>query len=386
MKILYICPTNGMFGDNKAILNIVPYLEKFGVEPIFYVSVEGTFTDKLKELGYFYIYGYDVFCSGMWPRWKTLRDFLGWSRREVMGIYHREYKRLLKNVEELKVDAIHSNLSTTTLGYSLAKDLGVPHFWHVREYGSLDHGYHQFPTKRLLQKKFNAPDTYTIFISEGIRNFYKNPINSNVIYDGPLDTKRPIDLFENKDKYFLYVGRLEETKGVHYAIRAFAEIYEYNPEYCLKIAGTGSVEYSRYLKKLVSDLGISNKVLFLGYQRDVYTLMQHAIAIIVPSRFEAFGFITSEALYNGCPVIGHNTAGTKEQMDKVISLNDSESKIVYPYNTESEISDYMKEAIKNRISEHKLRQLSDRVLSIFSAEKSAKQVYKVYQKHLEGKL
>ena len=43
--------------------------------------------------------------------------------------------------------------------------------------------------------------------------------------------------------------------------------------------------------------------------------MSKALALFVPSSFEGFGFITVEAMFCGCLVIGRNTGGTKEQFD-----------------------------------------------------------------------
>jgi glycosyltransferase involved in cell wall biosynthesis len=38
--------------------------------------------------------------------------------------------------------------------------------------------------------------------------------------------------------------------------------------------------------------------------------MAHATALIVSSYHEGFGFITVEAMFNGCLVIGNNKGGT----------------------------------------------------------------------------
>ena len=383
MKVLYVCPTSGLYGDNIAILNIMPYLKQLGVEPIFYTSEESQFTERLQELNYPYICGYDVCCLGMWPRWKKLKDFLGWCRRLITGRYLKEYGRLRKDVNNLHLDMIHSNLSCTTVGYRLSQDLKIPHVWHIREYGSLDHGLYQYPTKNMLQRKFNSPGTCSVFITEGIQKFYQNPINSYVVYDGPLDSHRKCFLFTKKEKYFLFVGRLSEAKGVHYIIEEFAKISYKKPDFILKIAGTGDKAYTDFLQNLVNKLNINDKVIFLGFQKDVYPLMQHATAIVVSSRFEAFGFITSEALYNGCPVIGHDTAGTKEQMDKVISMNEIGSKVVYPYQNNHEISGFMFDAINNKLSQLKIESVHRKILSYFSAEESAKKIFRIYKKLLE---
>lgn len=62
-------------------------------------------------------------------------------------------------------------------------------------------------------------------------------------------------------------------------------------------------------------MNIASQVVFLGMRKDIYSLMKDAMALIVPSYWEGFGFITTEAMFNGCLVIGRNTSGTKEQFD-----------------------------------------------------------------------
>lgn len=382
MRVLYICPNPSMYGDNVAILNILPYLCKQGVEPVIFTSAEGAFTNKLKELGYCYITDYDVLCPGIWPPYVNLRVSFGIIRRVLMGVYRREYKRLLAAVKTLSIDLIHCNLSTTTLGLQLSKDLGIPHVWHVREYGSLDHGYHQFPTKLGLQRKFNDSNTRTIFITEGIREFYNKPHNSVTIYDGVINPQRSTTLYTKKDNFFLFAGRLVETKGVHTIIPAFSLFCKNHPDYVLKIAGEGRGKYMEVLRSMVQKYNLGNNVEFIGFQKDIYPYMQKAAAIIVPSRFEAMGFITSEALYNGCPVIGRNTAGTKEQMDNVSDLNTKNAIMVHPYNNNDELINAMQEVVQMTLDLPILQIMQNRIKELYNAEKSAVGVYNVYKKSI----
>ena len=38
MKVLYVCSTEQLYGDNKALLNLLPNLERLGVKPLFLVK------------------------------------------------------------------------------------------------------------------------------------------------------------------------------------------------------------------------------------------------------------------------------------------------------------------------------------------------------------
>ena len=103
-------------------------------------------------------------------------------------------------------------------------------------------------------------------------------------------------------------------------IDAFIEKAAVDTSYKLLIAGAGEVEYETYLKNKVSQRKLDERILFLGYRKDVFKLMSKAKALIVASDFEGFGFITAEAMYAGCYVIGKNTAGTKLQFDNLKNI------------------------------------------------------------------
>lgn len=108
------------------------------------------------------------------------------------------------------------------------------------------------------------------------------------------------------------------------------------------IAGNCFGRYSNECIALVKESGLEKDVLFLGYRKDVYKLMEEATALVVSSRFEGFGFITVEAMYNHCLVIGKNTAGTKEQFDVGRALTGHE--IGIRYDKDDELIDCLERA------------------------------------------
>jgi len=97
------------------------------------------------------------------------------------------------------------------------------------------------------------------------------------------------------------------------------------------IAGAGNTEYERILRSLVADAKIGNRVHFLGFRDDVSTLMAGASAIIVASRFEGFGFVTAEAMYNGCLVIGRTRV--EQRSNLTMGLKCGSEKLEYVMRT-----------------------------------------------------
>jgi glycosyltransferase involved in cell wall biosynthesis len=146
--------------------------------------------------------------------------------------------------------------------------------------------------------------------------------------------------------YFLFVGRLEEIKGVQNIIPIFKE----KPEYDLLIAGGG--DYTEMLKEQAK--GIEN-IKFLG-RLDHKTLLDYyrkAIAVVVPSIcYETFGIIIIEAFSCKTPVIVNNLGALPEVVE------DSEGGFIYE--TDAELIEAMDKIagnskLRNELGEKGLR-------------------------------
>lgn len=108
---------------------------------------------------------------------------------------------------------------------------------------------------------------------------------------------------------FLNVAMLEENKGVHTLLSAFARVFDSDPNVTLKIGGDG-VERPR-LEALAGKLGVADRVLFLGMlsREQVLNEMSNASVFVLPSRYETFGVVVIEALALGKPVIATRCGG-----------------------------------------------------------------------------
>ncbi|MDB5237311.1 MAG: glycosyl transferase, group 1 [Parcubacteria group bacterium] len=129
---------------------------------------------------------------------------------------------------------------------------------------------------------------------------------------GTTDAPEPIDVPE---KFFLFAGVLKERKNVLNIVRAFAEYAKAgSAEYSLCIAGRTGGAYHASVAALVAELGISDRVRFLGYVTDgqLAYLYQHATALVFPSLVEGFGMPVLEAMREGLPVITSNRGALAE--------------------------------------------------------------------------
>lgn len=382
MNIVYFCPSEGMYGDNMALLRIMPHLMKHGVKPLFIVAYEGDFSKKLQEEGYSYI----ISNNRLW----NLYDLSSPIKNFIIGCIWRIKKHyfnkrsvtiIARKIEDFHANLVHSNSSNSSFGFYLAKAIGVKHVWHLREYAKLDANKQYFPSKSIFLKRLRSESNYTISITPLISSYFQRMEKDKVIYDGVIDNSIAPMSIKEKEKQFLFVGRLFEKKGIKDVITAFAKASNCNEDYCLCIVGDGNTEYKEYLVELTKELDISQRVIFMGYRKDVTEIMNKSKALIVASDFEAFGFITAEAMNAGCYVIGKNTAGTKLQMDNVRDVLGKEcsSRFMSVEQLVKIMINVMNGSIQ---TDAILLDIQHTVRNLYSTEKSAKEVYEYYKEIL----
>lgn len=103
------------------------------------------------------------------------------------------------------------------------------------------------------------------YITEYRKMITKNASNIYSIYN-PLSIPSTNDInWEQKQSIVLFVGRLEQQKGIDKLIRIWKKIDE--PSWKLCIVGSGSQE--KKLKDLANSLGISSSILFEGHKSPI---------------------------------------------------------------------------------------------------------------------
>ncbi len=110
---------------------------------------------------------------------------------------------------------------------------------------------------------------------------------------------------------------MEPYKGIHILIKALAKIKSEIPTVKLKIVGKYSVKgikasgYARYLRWLVSRLGLEENVIFLGAltAEQIISELHSSNVYVLPSFIESAGMTLLEAQELGVPVIASYTGG-----------------------------------------------------------------------------
>ncbi|TSD66998.1 glycosyltransferase [Inquilinus sp. KBS0705] len=304
-------------GSNRSLLNMLDGLMMKGVSPYLILpeNEDKSIYDEINKRKIPYIVL--TYFLSVWPYVGGLKDYVLFIPRyiKIRMCNLIALLKIMRYVKLNKVDIIHSNVGPLLIGYQCARILNIKHVWHLREYQDLDFNFKTLYSKKSFKKKLLAANNHVIAITLGIYNHFDLSKNSRIIYNGIMRSNE-VYFSEHKKKYFLYVGRLTENKGARVLVEAFIEFTKDNNEFYLYFAGQVTPDYQQTLIDLAKKNGIENQIKFLGPRDDVYELMRHAYTLIVPSLHEGFGRITVEAMYNGCLVIGNNSAGTNEILER----------------------------------------------------------------------
>jgi len=148
------------------------------------------------------------------------------------------------------------------------------------------------------------PRIYTNAGNTAARLKTHNGIDAQPLYHPPRLSGRYYS--ETYGDYILSVGRLDKLKRVDSLLRAMPHSAA---DLRCKIVGTGPEEAS--LKALAGELGLGERVEFLGFVPDDRLLREYAgcAAVYFAPRDEDYGYITLEAFLSHKPVITAADAG-----------------------------------------------------------------------------
>lgn len=200
---------------------------------------------------------------------------------------------LLRGVFKLKYKIFARNVNTISQRQSQAQGIWFKYVvlnLNRMFYGKVDHVINQCKAMRddLVKLHPQLKDKTSVIY---------NPVAQHIeTYAMSID----FDQIEKKE-YLLCVGRLEKQKGFHYAIEGFASVAKEFPNLRLKIVGQGSLE--KELKQCAMDLGVEEKVDFVGFQADMIPLYINAKATVLTSLYEGFPNVLLESICLGTPVV-----------------------------------------------------------------------------------
>ena len=223
------------------------------------------------------------------------------------------------------------------VAWSLRKRMGIPYCVILHGTELLQMRRHSIGLrKRLIARALLGSAAVIVTNSEWTRTMalelfddLKIPVPADRVVPVPLGAdldrfRRGVDTSAVRAKYglnggrwMLTVGRLVEHKGQDQALRALALLRDEEPRLRYAIAGSGL--YDEKLRALAAELGVEDRVSFLGHvdDEDLPALYNVAELYVGASRVavdhvEGFGISLVEAAASSLPVIAGREGGMPE--------------------------------------------------------------------------
>ncbi len=168
------------------------------------------------------------------------------------------------------------------------------------------------------------------FTEAGLANLFPSSVLRDVIYPPVQLDARPAAKYRStlRDEYgideetqlIIQVSRLEAWKGHRLHLEALARLKDLKKWVCWIVGGPQKADeepYLRSLRQTASELGIGERVHFLGQRADVARLLSAADIFCQPNQQpEPFGIVFIEALWAGLPVVSTALGGALEIIDE----------------------------------------------------------------------
>jgi glycosyltransferase involved in cell wall biosynthesis len=357
-----LCSAGEIFGGvERHLLGLIEYLHDKGVSPTLVLFHDRELAARARAIG----------------------------TRPVILSGHQRYDpsaawRLARAVEETSANLVHAHGYKATVLSAIAK-LHYGFAMVKTEHGRAETGSWRrratwlSRSYRLLEAVATRAASATVcYVTEDLRRSFgrlhaglrRYTVHNGIGTIARNSTSQPR---EYEAGYFncAIVGRLASVKGITYAIEAFAHPVV-PPMARLYVIGTGPLETQ--LQSQAAQLGIDDKVSFLGFRPNIYDYLAHCDALLIPSLHEGLPYTLLEAMSLGTPTIASCTGGLAE------ILEHQKSAVLLPPASSAELADAISQLARNPSYAHSLGQSARRLQTMrYSLQRMGDAYWEIYR-------
>jgi glycosyltransferase involved in cell wall biosynthesis len=147
----------------------------------------------------------------------------------------------------------------------------------------------------------------------------------SVVYPGVAADVAAIVRLPDAEPFALAVGTVEKRKNLEVVIEALAGVSG------LRLVVVGpATPYQNHCLRLASERGVAERIEFRGYvtRSELRDLYARAAVVVVPSRYEGFGYAVAQARCAGVPFLAANSSSLPEVAEgagPLLSPDDAEA-------------------------------------------------------------
>ena len=390
-NVLFISHERKMGGANRSLTELASGLRDLGVNVSVVVLHRGCPIDrKLRDMG---IETFPCF-FGWWQQPRNWSVFFKIAFRLLHWLQKLSVMRISQYVRKHQVNIIHSNSSAIDIGAQVAERTGCKHVWHFREYGEADYCLEYIYGRAKSIDYVMEHSDMVIFISNALREHYKQFAQNEkvrIIYNGIYsEKKKKIEndqLGKEKENHtftFLVTGNIIQGKNQKLVAEAVdilvnqMKVEKNKFQVYFAGAATALAESKKYrdeIRAYIDERRLDN-IIFTGYVDNMDNLRKLADAEIVPSKSEAYGRVTLEAMISHNLVIASNSGANPEL------IGEDERGLLFESNNASDLAMKMMRVMNENTIQFTERAF-EYVKSVHVQEEAYRKVQKVYQYILE---
>jgi N-acetyl-alpha-D-glucosaminyl L-malate synthase BshA len=177
-----------------------------------------------------------------------------------------------------------------------------------------------FPITRFVIERSDAVTAVSRFLKDETERVFQveRPIEvipnfvDTRLFRPRREPERRLELAAPEEKIVLHASNFRKVKNIPVVVRVFARLAERLP---CRLIMIGDGPEKRTAQVLADDLGLRDRVTFLGQVEEMEQILALADLVLLPSLHESLGLIALEAMACGTPVIATNRGGTGEFID-----------------------------------------------------------------------
>lgn len=392
-NILFIAHERKMGGASHSLTELAKGLQDLGNNVSVVVLYRGCPIDKkLREMG---IETFPCF-FGWWQQPNDWPYLLKSAFRLLHWLQWISVIRISRYVKRNHVDIIHSNSSVIDIGVQVAAKTGCKHVWHFREYGEADYRLEYMYGKDTSMDYAYKNSDMIIFISNALYESYKQYADAKktrIIYNGIVskemaESGRPVPKVRKEDHIFTFLvtGNISPGKNQKLVVDAVhiltSQMGIDSHRFQVYFAGatTALAESKRYMREIqdsISRYHLDN-LFFTGYVQDMKSLRIQADVEVIPSKSEAYGRVSLEAMSSYNLVIASDSGANPEL------VGDNERGLLFKNDDVNDLAMKMLQAMAGDNTEYRERAY-EYVMRVHRRDEAYRKVQSIYENILAEK-